>query len=212
VWVVRVAGPVAEPWRRFLFVDFEGNLPSWFSALLLLACGAVAGTVTAVARSRCGAEWHDWALVAGGLVALSADEAAALHELLVVPVRELVGGSPWLRFPLILPGTGVVLVAAAALGRFVRHLPSATRRTIVTGSAVFLLGALVIETVGGWFDPDLYGDNVTYVLLVTVEEACEMIGVAIVLVGLLRHIERHVGRIDLRVVDAAAGSDDGGRA
>jgi len=40
--------------------------------------------------------------------ALSADEAASLHELLVVPLRRLVGESPSLRYPLILPGVIVL--------------------------------------------------------------------------------------------------------
>ena len=59
----------------------------------------------------------------------------------------------------------------------------------------------MLETIGGWFDPVLYGDNLPYVLLAGAEEACEMIGVTVVLIGLLRYIEQHVGAIDVHIVD-----------
>lgn len=193
------AGSIAgEGWYRFFFVDFEGNAPSWFSALLLLACGIVAAGIASAARSRADSDWRTWALVAAGLVVFSADEAASLHELLVVPLRALVGGSPWLRYPLVLPGTIVVLGAVMVLGRFVWRLPDRTRRAVIRGGTIFVFGALGLETVGGWYDPELYGESVTYVLLATAEEVCEMAGVTTVLAGLLRHLEHHVGALELR--------------
>ena len=91
--------------------------------------------------------------------------------------------------------------AVVVFGRFVRRLPAETQRAIVVGGGVFLFGALGLETIGGWFDPVLHGDSVRYVLLATAEEACEMTGVTIVLVGLLRYIEQHVGVIEIRVID-----------
>jgi hypothetical protein len=194
-------GASADPWYRFLFVDFEGNLPTWFSAILLLSAGLVAAVVSVAERSReRGASWY-WVLMAVGFVALSADEAASLHELLVTPLRALVGGTPWLRYPLIIPGTAAAGAAVVVFGRFVRRLPAETQRAIVVGGGVFLFGVLVLETVGGWYDPVLHGDNLPYVLLATAEEACEMTGVAIVLVGLLRYIEQYVGVIDIHIID-----------
>lgn len=194
-------GTTAEPWYRFLFVDFEGNLPTWFSAVLLLAAGVAAAVVAMAERARGHESWWNWALMAGGFVALSADEAASLHELLVAPLRALVGGTPWLRYPLVIPGTAVAGVVVVVFGRFVKALPAETRRAIVGGGAVFLFGALVLETVGGWFDPVLYGANLPYVLLAGAEEACEMTGVTIVLIGLLRYLEHHIGVVDVCVVD-----------
>lgn len=194
-------GPHGELWYRFLFVDFEGNLPTWSAALLLLSAGLVAALVGAAERARGVGEWWYWVLMATGFVALSADEAASLHELLVVPLRALVGGTPWLRYPLVIPGSMAAAAAVVVFGRFVRRLPTETQRSLVGGGAVFLLGSLVLETIGGWFDPVLYGDNLPYVLLAGAEEACEMIGVTVVLIGLLRYVEHHIGVIDVRIVD-----------
>ena len=43
--------------------------------------------------------------------------------------------------------------------------------------------------------------NLRYVLLPGAEEACEMTGVTIVLIGLLRYVEHHIGVMDVRIVD-----------
>ena len=56
-----------------------------------------------------------------------------------------------------------------------------------------------------WFDPVLKVDNVPYLLLAAAEEACELTGVTIVLVGLLRYAERHVGVINVHLVDDRLG-------
>jgi len=93
--------------------------PAIAFAVLLLACAAVAAVVAATVRGPHLSDWRYWMLMSVALVALSADEAASLHELLVGPLRALVGGSPWLRYPLILPGLGVV-----AAGVPVRRQPA----------------------------------------------------------------------------------------
>ncbi len=204
-WLASALSPRAELWYRFLFMDFEGNLPTWFSAILLLVAGLVAAVVSAAERTRGGQVWWYWALMAVGFVTFSADEAASLHERLVVPLRALVRGSPWLRYPIVIPGTVAVGTAVVVFGGFVRRLPAETQRAIVGGAGVFLFGVLVIETIGGWFDPVLHGDNVPYVLLATVEEVCELTGVTIVLVGVLRYAERHVGVINVHLVDDPVG-------
>ncbi len=192
-WVRYAIGPESDGLYRFLFVDFEGNLPSWYSSLLLLACAAATGLI-ARARFEVGdpQRWH-WGGLALLFVALSIDEAASLHELSVAPLRTAFSGNRWLWFPLVVPGAIVFGGAWATLRTFLETLPVSTRRALYTGAGVFLTGALGLETVGGWFDPVRYGDNVTYVLLATLEEGCEMLGVAITLDGLLRHLAQAVG-------------------
>jgi hypothetical protein len=64
---------------------------------------------------------------------------------------------------------------------------------------VFLGGVLGFETVGGWFDPVLFGDSAAYLALTTAEEACEMAGVTGALHAMLRHFERHAGPLTLHV-------------
>ncbi len=193
-------------WHRLLFVDFEGNLPTWFSVLLLLTCSVPAATIAALARQSGDPGWRMWALLAVLFVLLSADEGASLHELLVTPLRRMVGDSPLLRYPLIIPGLAAVLSGALVFGRFLQAWPLAIRRLFLAGGGLFLVGALGVETVGGWFDPVLHGPSVTYLLLATLEEGCEMIGATLMLRALLGHLARETGV--LRVGDAAASGDE----
>lgn len=198
-----VLGPDVERWYRFFYVDFEGNLPTWFSSMLLAACAAVAAAVALAERAGGRPLWPDWTLLAGGLLAMSCDEAASLHELLVSPMRALVDDTRWLRYPLIVPG-GVLVIAAVALqNRFLRALPADSRRLLVVAGAVFVIGALGLETVGGWYDPVVHGDSATYVALASAEEACEMAGACQALYAILRHLERHVGPFTLRLSSSA---------
>lgn len=62
--------------------------PAIAFAVLLLACAAVAAVAAVVAATVRGPHPSDrryWMLMSVALVALSADEAASLHELLVGP-------------------------------------------------------------------------------------------------------------------------------
>lgn len=184
---------------RFLYVDFEGGLPAWYSSMLLLAAAAAAGLLAAGDRALARADWRSWGLIAAGFVALSCDEAASLHELLNEPLRGLLHDLPALRFPLVLPGAVAAMAAGAVLARFLLDLPGDTRRGLLTSAAVFLGGVLGFETVGGWFDPVLFGDSAAYLALTTAEEACEMAGVTGALHAMLRHFERHAGPLTLHV-------------
>lgn len=197
VWARLQLGDRAEVLYRLLNVDFEGNLPTWISAVLLLLGGAAAGIIAAAGRHARDRNWGTWALLAAVFVVLSADEAASFHELMVEPLRALVGGTPWLRYPLILPGLVVVIAGAIVFGRLLATLDVEIRRGLYRGAGVFFLGALGVETIGGWFDPTVHGENAAYVVLSTIEEACEMTGAAIVFVTLMQHAERAMGTLRL---------------
>jgi hypothetical protein len=190
-----IAGWEIEALYRVLVVDFEGNLPTWYSSLLLLACAVFLACVAAARHHALDQQWRSWAMVGLLFAGMSADEAAGLHELSVHPLRAIVDDNPWLRYPLILPGLIVATLVLGFFARFFRSLPSETRRSIFLGLGAILLGALGIETMGGWFDPELYGPSVTYVLLSTIEEGLEMTGAIVVLGAVMRHIEHHIGTL-----------------
>jgi hypothetical protein len=151
--------------------------------MTLLACGGVA----ALLGSRAGTARRDWRWLALLLVAMAADEAASLHELMQAPLRAALDAGRWLRYPLILPGLVVATIVFLRFRRFAATLGE-TRRGLARGALVFAAGALGLETVGGWFAPEAIGPNPTYALVVTLEEACEMAGAAMVLVALLGHV------------------------
>ena len=177
------------PYRlhRLFDLDRETNVPTWWSAMLLLATGVVACFQASTDRRSGNRRWVDWLTLGALFVALATDEAAGLHELLVKPLRALLGSGGWLHYPLIVPGTVVGIVVAIRFRGFLRTL-GPTRRRLAASAAVFALGALGFETVGGWYAPDAIGPNATYVALSTIEETLEMLGSTLALLALLRHV------------------------
>lgn len=62
----------------------EGNLPSFFSAMALLAC-ATAANAARMALPRNGHERKGWAIFACVFLFMGVDEAVSIHEMIVLP-------------------------------------------------------------------------------------------------------------------------------
>ncbi|HEX5878718.1 MAG TPA: hypothetical protein VF468_10405 [Actinomycetota bacterium] len=106
-------------WKAFmrLFdVNSEGNVPSWFSSMLLMGCALVAALLAALVRRAGGRDARCWAGLAVILSLLSLDEAVALHERLGGPAGEVLGDATRgpLHFAWVVPGA-VALEAAAGM-------------------------------------------------------------------------------------------------
>jgi len=191
--------PEAQRVHRMFYLDYETNVPTWWSSMQLLACAAAAGFLARAARSVADDRWPHWLALALLFAAMAADEAASLHELMQKPLRALLH-TTWLRYPLIVPGVIVGVVLAFHFRRFMRTI-GPTRRRLAIAGATFALGALVFEMIGGWFAPEAVGANTTYEVVMTIEETLEMIGSAMVLLALLRHVAQETGRNGLPLRD-----------
>lgn len=180
-------------------LDGEGNVPAFFSALLLVA---VAGLMALVACER-GRRRQPHARAVWGLAAIAAflavDEAAGIHELLTAPLRAALHAGGPAHFTWVAGyGAGVVVVGLA-YARLVPRLSRRTRRTLAAAVAVYLCGALGMELVAGAYLDSFGGGtrDAVYGLLTTVEEALEIAGL-VMLVGLsLRVLRDHAPRISL---------------
>jgi hypothetical protein len=169
----------------------EGNVPTWFSTLLLVS---VAGLSVMIALCQTEARTGWWGL--GGLfLYLSIDEAAALHETFTTPLREALNLGGYLYFGWVLVGVPFVLIMALLFLPFVWQLPRRTQITIVIAAMLYLIGALGIEVISAnlWYQND--GTSLLYSAIGTVEEFCEMQGVIVLLYGLLHYIEEHIGSV-----------------
>lgn len=174
---------------NLLWLDREANLPAWFSSVLFFIAAILSALIASATRRERG---HvGWRVVAVILVLLSIDEVAQLHELLAsYPVNA--GGLglfpeggrlfSWVTFA-IPPVAAVCWVAV----RFLRTLPSAVGNRLAAGLALFLTAALGIEALTGQiaFESQTW----TYLIMATIEEGAEMIGVILFIDGLLVHLE-----------------------
>lgn len=195
----------------FLYVDGEMRLPALYSSLALLTCaGALAAVAVAVGRTGDPALMRDrraWAWLGGIFLLLTIDEALAIHERSIHPLRDAFGiESGLLFYAWIIPGAIFVTVVGVAFIPFLRRLPSDTRTAMIISGCVFLAGAIGAEAVAGAVE-GASGSALTprtagYVALATVEEGLEMLGIALFLTAIVRHADRHLA--DRRGPDGTA--------
>jgi hypothetical protein len=165
-------------------LSYEGNLPTWYSSGLLLACAVTLGLIAPASPSG---QARYWSLLAGVFGYLSIDEAVGLHEQL----NDLVHLGGPLYFGWILPAGAAVLLLGIAYLRFLRALPAETRRRFVVAGALYVGGALVMEIPLGLWTEARGDGGLGYALIDFAEESLEMIGATLFLIALLRHAVRH---------------------
>lgn len=172
----------------------EYNVPSLFSALLLLTAAALLGHIRRHEKQRGARDVAKWTVLAVGFVYMAIDEFSQIHELLIVPGRELLGDRSFglLYYAWVIPATAIVLVLAGYFLGFLLRLPARTRLGFIIGGMLFVGGAIGFELFGGR-QHELYGkQNLTYITYVIFEESLEMAGVIVFIHSLLQYIDQYV--------------------
>lgn len=191
-----------DPIIRLFHLSLERNVPTFFAVLLLLLAALVssaAGRIAETGRFR-------WTLLGIVFTFLSFDEFAELHERLIVPVRNSLGTSGFFHFAWIIPYSAFVLVLAVFYLRWLSRLPTRIRRLLVVSAVVYLAGAVVMESVSGWYLTEVsHGRNVVYALLTTVEETCEMVGVIVYVYAVSLHIRDDLGGLRISLGEKETG-------
>lgn len=183
----------------------EGNVPAWYSAAMLLLCGAVLAAIAgAKHHERDRFAWH-WVVLAILFVFLSLDETVQLHERAGRALRAALNLSGWMYHAWVYPWGAGLLVLGLSFRPWLQHLPRATRIQLLTAGIVFVAGALGLEIVEGRYASVHGKETLLYDVFVTVEESCEMIGVLIFLRALLAYVARTVGpmQVEVAAVDSA---------
>lgn len=174
-------------------LDSEAGLGTWFAVLQLALAAAIAGLIAV--SQRAGREpWRGWAALALVLTVMSIDEQVLLHESLGrVGARlgvTIAGQQLWF-----VPALLVVLIVGLSMLPFVIRLPRRTRRGLLGGGALYLLGAVGLEVLS-WVWVVVIADDPAAALSPLVgmlqlgEETLEMLAVTVVIVTLLDYAAR----------------------
>ncbi|MBC3194718.1 hypothetical protein H7X46_27075 [Pseudonocardia sp. C8] len=160
----------------------ELNVSTWFSSVLHLTNAAILGLIAANSVRR---ERWKWVLLSVSCAVVAMDEVAANHEHVGWIIHTTFGTTGFLTYAWIIPAVVLVLVVAALC------LPTLLRRpgavVVVVGAAVFLFGAVGLESVGGaLFERTGDVQAFAYNVLAGTEETFEMAGLVIAMAGLLR--------------------------
>jgi hypothetical protein len=172
--------------------NFEGNVPTFFSALLLISCAVALAAVARLPTST-RAERRYWGWLAVIFVFLAFDEDAAIHELWIEPIQHFFPMSGPLFFAWVIPYGIALLVIGIVYLRFVLAMPDPTRILTIAAGTLYLGGAFVLEMIGGWYLSEVSGGlDFPYSMIVACEEFLEMCGAILFLCTLLDFLERRL--------------------
>lgn len=170
-------------------VDAEDNIPTHFSAMLLLFAALLLAIITVLNGQRRIPHVSKWGILSFGFLLMSFDEASSVHESAVGPVRTLLGDNDLGIFywAWVLPGTLLIAVLGLFFRRFLLDLPAAVRIRFLTAATIYIVGAIGCELIGGRYI-EMHGDqNLTVSLIATVEEGLEMAGIIYFIWALLNY-------------------------
>lgn len=189
--------------RRLLDFNGEGNAPAWYSSLLFLLGAALLALVARECRAE-GRRWQGhWAGLALVFLFLALDEAAAVHEQLIDPVRDALGAGGVFLHAWIIPYVTALALLLLVYLPFLRGLPARTLRLMLLAGAVFVAGAVAMEMVGGYVWDRHPVRGVAIVAIMAVEETLEMVGLALFAYAMLDHLAREHPDLAVRIAGSA---------
>ncbi len=180
-------------------IDTEQNIPTFFSSSLLLFATILLGVIAVLKKNQMDSYASYWTVLSFGFLSMAIDEASSIHELLIDPIRQLLGNGNLgiFHFAWVIPFIALVFVLAIFFFRFLLHLPLKTRIAFIIAAALYIAGVLGYELIGGRY-LEQYGENLTYSMLTTFEESLEMTGTVLFDWALLIYISNTYKAIQIR--------------
>jgi len=175
--------------RRLINVGFEGNIPTWFSSILLAIAAYWAYKCSLVSNINI-KERHKtvWKVLALLLILMSCDEIAQMHEHLGRVINKyffnsIELASTWIVYlgiPIVLMLVIVAIQVYSALEK-----PNIAGKFLVIGFILYITGAFLLEATINLFNHETLEwlwriENIT-------EEIFEMTGVFLIVKGLYKY-------------------------
>lgn len=189
---------------RWFNIDGEKNFPAAFSAALLLLCAVLLLIVAVAKRADSDPFTYHWMGLSCIFLLLGTDEWVSLHEKAGIFISTRLPTSNAFHFAWIV--IGLIFVAAVGLtyGRFLARLPRQYRRLFLIAAGIYITGAIGMEMVGGYYvDNHQQWSPTIWLLLTTIEEGLEMIGMLIFAYALLTYIQTFIGELNIRIAPSA---------
>ena len=186
---------------RLVDMDYEGNLPTLFSASLFFLAAALLLVISRIngSNNNPGRETSDrfrWMGISIVFLFLGIDEGTKIHEYVGDWMEQFVDATGWLYFPWVIPYMLAFGLLVIFYFPFYRRLPIEIRRGFLLAAILFLSGAVLIETISAR-EADMNGTStITYSVLYTIEEVMEMVGLIVFIRCLLLVIAMHRLRMD----------------
>jgi len=195
----RLDYPLNYTITRLFDVDSEQTIPTLYSWSALLVCSILLAIIT-YAKKVAGKPYVlHWAALSIIFLYLSLDEALSIHENTANSQEVGLKASGFLYYAWVIPGAIFVIICLLSFLPFLIHLPAKTRRLFLLAGTIFVTGALGMEMVSG-YHASFYGtETLTTVIMTTIEEFLEMLGVIVFIYGLLSYMSFNMKGVELKV-------------
>jgi len=187
---------------RMFNPDEENNIPTFFSTFSLLAVTVLLQFISAYKKQKQDAFAVYWKIAAILFFFFALDEAASVHELLIVPMRQLFHAKGIFYFAWVIPGIFLLAVLSLAYIRFFLHLTTKAKGLLLISTSLIVGGGVGFELLDGWYAFNYGTNNLGYGLLATTEESLEMAGMVTFIYVLLRYISTHIHETRICYKDA----------
>jgi len=167
----------------------EGNLPTYYSSVLLLFSAMLLSFITLKERTSKSKYFPHWAFLTLGFVYLSMDEMLVLHESISSFIRAVTdySGDGVLKSPWVILGTFAVAIVFLIFRKFITHLERRTRYLFLLAGILYVGGAIGFEIIENLY-AEAHGQNTVYSMMQNIEEGMEMAGIIVFISALLGFI------------------------
>ena len=192
-------------WTRlyvtFFRVTSEGKIPTFYSGLTLIAAAMLLALIGMHERANGGRFYRHWIGLAAIFVLMAMDEMLCIHEMTARPLRELLGvtSGPLVR-AWVIPAMIFLGFLGLAYFRFLVALAWRSRVLFVSAGAIFVVGAVGLEMVGGAYVSAYGARDLDYGVIATLEELLEMAGMVLFLYALMDYAERYAPRNQIHII------------
>jgi len=171
----------------------EGNITAWYSSLSLIFCAILLGFIALAKRSEANSFVKHWNMLSIVFIYLSLDEAARIHEIIILPLRKFFNLSGIFHYSWVIIAIPLLLFFILYFISFLKILPVKTRNYFILSGFVFVSGALGFEMLSGYLlTSEIVRGSIYNSISITIEEFLENIGIVIFIYALLDYIKTHL--------------------
>jgi hypothetical protein len=182
-------------------IDGEKNFPAAFASALLLLCAALLLLITVAKQTAQDSSARHWAGLVGVFSLLATDEWLSYHERVGEFIQTRLPASGVFHFAWIIAGIAFVALIGLIYIRFLWRLPQRYRRLFLMAAGIYILGAIGMEMVAGYYaDQQQQWSRTLWLAMTTVEEGLEMVGVLTFLYALLTYVQDSIGELNICIV------------
>ena len=175
-------------YTKKLYLDRETNIPTYYASLLLLIAAVLFVFIARLKQKLNSPYKYHWVLLSVIFLLMSVDETASLHEQLNKPMRLMFNPDGIFLFAWVIIAIPLFILFVIAYLRFFFHLPRKTKILFALAAGLYVGGAIGFELIGAGYVSQYGKQNMTYIIIASIEESMEVAGLLILIYALLDYV------------------------